>query len=101
MCSTSANAWITIVPSVLPSGDGPSSLKNVSKVESPKTYLKTQGFVPKQETWTPKIRTMSQSLQTLTDGDNEGEWDRRAVNPLSIEILGLETGMGAEFRCRN
>ena len=36
---------------------------------------------------------MSERFKTLTDGHNESEWDRRAVDPLSSEVLGLQAGM--------
>lgn len=33
----------------------------------------------------------SERFETLTDGYNEGKWDRRAVDPVSAEVLGLKT----------
>lgn len=38
--------------------------------------------------------SMGDCLQTLTDGYNEGGRDRRAVDPISAEVLGLKTGVG-------
>ena len=38
--------------------------------------------------------SMSERFETLTDGHNESKWDRRAVDPLSSEVLGLQAGMG-------
>ena len=37
--------------------------------------------------------SMSERFETLTDGHNESEWDRRAVDPLSFKVLGLQAGM--------
>ena len=37
--------------------------------------------------------SMSERFETLTDGHNESEWDRWAVDPLSSEVLGLQAGM--------
>ena len=36
---------------------------------------------------------MGERLEPLTDGYNECEWDRRAVDPISAEALGLKTGV--------
>lgn len=36
---------------------------------------------------------MGERFQTLADGYNEGEWDRRAVDPISVEVLGLKTSV--------
>ena len=38
--------------------------------------------------------SMSERLKTLTNGYNEGEWDRRAVDPISPEVLCLQTHVG-------
>ena len=42
--------------------------------------------------------SMSDGLQTLTDGYNEGEWDRWAVDPVPAEVLGLKTVVGTVNR---
>ncbi len=36
---------------------------------------------------------VGERLESLADSYNEGEWDRWAVNPLSVEILGLQTSV--------
>lgn len=37
--------------------------------------------------------SMRERLKTLTDGYNQSERDRRAVDPIPTQVLGLQTGV--------
>lgn len=74
-------------------------MEQVYRVDTLKTFLEAQDLVQKRKYKFRKyVRStfadsMGERFQTLADGYNEGEWDRRAVDPISVEVLGLKTSV--------